>query len=384
MQSVAANSDSFGDFSRVIDRAVYRPVPDHWWIGATDVVSSTRMIAEGRYKAVNMAGASAISAVMNALGGRDFPFAFGGDGASLAVAPEDEPAVRDALARTVRWAADHLDLSLRAALIPVGDIRRAGHEVLLAYFAPCSAVRYAMFAGGGMEWAEAELKAGNYAVAPAPSGSEPDLTGLSCRWKPISSRAGVMLSVIVRRAPGADEARFVSAVNAALALAGAGEHDGHPVPAEGPDLGGPTLEFELEARAAGPAAPVWGRLKLFAMRLFAWCVMRLGVPIGSFDPAHYRRQTALNSDYRKFLDGLNMTLDCTDEEADRIEALLRTLRDAGTIRFGTFRQREALMTCIVPSPTVDHHFHFIDGAGGGYAEAARALKAATGISPGHT
>jgi hypothetical protein len=32
------------------------------------------------------------------------------------------------------------------------------------------------------------------------------------------------------------------------------------------------------------------------------------------------------------------------------------------------------MTCIVPSYTADNHFHFIDGAEGGYAEAARRLK----------
>jgi hypothetical protein len=33
------------------------------------------------------------------------------------------------------------------------------------------------------------------------------------------------------------------------------------------------------------------------------------------------------------------------------------------------------MTCVVPSPTRSDHFHFIDGAAGGYALAARAMKA---------
>jgi hypothetical protein len=32
------------------------------------------------------------------------------------------------------------------------------------------------------------------------------------------------------------------------------------------------------------------------------------------------------------------------------------------------------MTCIVPSPLLRDHLHFIDGAGGGYAKAAEGLK----------
>jgi hypothetical protein len=33
------------------------------------------------------------------------------------------------------------------------------------------------------------------------------------------------------------------------------------------------------------------------------------------------------------------------------------------------------MTCIVPSPFANDHMHFVDGANGGYARAAEALKA---------
>jgi hypothetical protein len=45
-----------------------------------------------------MAGAAVIAAVANALGNRDFPFVFGGDGASFAVSPADSAAARTALA----------------------------------------------------------------------------------------------------------------------------------------------------------------------------------------------------------------------------------------------------------------------------------------------
>jgi hypothetical protein len=42
--------------------------------------------------------------------------------------------------------------------------------------------------------------------------------------------------------------------------------------------------------------------------------------------------------------------------------------------FPDFRQHNALMTCIVPSPLADDHMHFIDRAAGGYAIAAAMLK----------
>ena len=79
----------FRSFARLMDPALYRPLPDDWTVGVADVVESTKAIAERRYKAVNMAGAAVIAAVTNALEGTEFPFVFGGDGASFAVGPDD-------------------------------------------------------------------------------------------------------------------------------------------------------------------------------------------------------------------------------------------------------------------------------------------------------
>jgi hypothetical protein len=81
-----------------------------------------------------------------------------------------------------------------------------------------------------------------------------------------------------------------------------------------------------------------------------------------------------NTDFRKFDDGLRMTLDCTPALADRIEALLDAAEAKGVACAGAHRQTSALMTCFVPSPVQGDHIHFIDGAMGGYAAAAQALK----------
>ena len=80
---------TFEGFASIMDPGQYRALPDDWLIGLTDVVSSTKAIGSGRYKAVNTAGASVIAAVSNALQGRRFPFVFGGDGASFAISGGD-------------------------------------------------------------------------------------------------------------------------------------------------------------------------------------------------------------------------------------------------------------------------------------------------------
>ena len=81
----------FSAFEGVADAANYRPLPDGWALATTDIVGSTSAIDQGRYKSVNMAGASVISALLNALGRRDLPFVFGGDGALVAFPDRRSP-----------------------------------------------------------------------------------------------------------------------------------------------------------------------------------------------------------------------------------------------------------------------------------------------------
>src|SRR3954465_14225024 len=126
----------FRRFGSLMDPAMYAPLPDDWTLGVADIVESTKAIENQRYKAVNMAGASVIAAVTNALEGREFPFVFGGDGASFAVSPDDLVRAREALAATAVWVEESLHLVMRVALVPVAAIRAQGLDVRVARFGP--------------------------------------------------------------------------------------------------------------------------------------------------------------------------------------------------------------------------------------------------------
>jgi len=148
----------FRGFGSLMDPALYSPLPGDWTVGVADIVESTKAIAEARYKMVNMAGAAVIAAVTNALEGREFPFVFGGDGASFAVSPDDLERAREALAATAAWVKDDLNLAMRVALVPVAAVRAQGLDVRVARFGPSPNLSYAMFSGGGLGWAETAMK----------------------------------------------------------------------------------------------------------------------------------------------------------------------------------------------------------------------------------
>src|SRR6185503_20955285 len=146
------------------------------------------------------------------MAGRDFPFVFGGDGASFAVPADAAAAARQALAETATWVKEDLDLTLRIGMVPVSAIRSQGLDVRVARYAPSDNISIAMFSGGGIAWADAAMKHGEIAIPPAPAGAHPDLSGLSCRYEEIPASRGLVLALVVAPAPGASPEAFRAAI----------------------------------------------------------------------------------------------------------------------------------------------------------------------------
>ncbi len=363
------------DFASLAEPVQFSPVPDDWYVGITDIVNSTGEIEKGRYKTVNMVGAAVISAMINTLNGKRFPYVFGGDGASFAVPGEDADATRAALAKLRCWAREEFSIELRAALIPVADIRNTGRDIRVARYAASDGVDYAMFNGGGLAWAETKMKAGAYEVPPAHPGAQPDLTGLSCRWSNCHAQNGHIVSLIIQPTQKASERDFADLAQRIVALSDGLERGGHPVPLNGPPMNWPPPGLNLDAHVSRAGRNL-GLQKVFLLgqNLLIWLLFKSGRAMGRFDPEHYRQMVSKNADFRKFDDGLRMTLDCDDATLSRITTMLEEAWEGRKIRYGMHAQTEAMMTCFVPSATQDDHVHFVDGASGGYARAAATMK----------
>jgi hypothetical protein len=362
----------FDNFAQAVRPENYRPLPDDWVVGFSDVVGSTEAVAKGRYKAVNMVGAGVIAAIVNALDRRPFPFVFGGDGASFSVSAADARAASDALAAMAAFAREEFQFELRVAVVPVREIRRAGRDIRVARFAATPHCVYAMFSGGGLAWFEDEAKRGAYRLPAAKPGARPDLSGLSCRWGVAPAKNGLVLSLIV--APRGDDPRFAALVQEIVDLALATPSSERPVTLTSLKPGDPAKAIELETAVKASSAPralallsaaylYLGTTVFFALRL-----RRPGV-----SAKVYKSDLVANADFRKFDDGLRMTLDCSADFADRLEARLSAAEEFAN--WGAFRQEAAQVTCFTPSITERGHVHFVDGAGGGYTMAAKVMKA---------
>ncbi|NLS03402.1 DUF3095 domain-containing protein [Rhizobium sp. P32RR-XVIII] len=329
------SSQAYSEFSLVLDPTVYEPLPDDWLIGVTDVVNSTSAIKLGRYEDVNYAGASVIAALGNALGTFDFPFVFRGDGAAFAISRHGRLIATSALRQVAAFARTDLGLDLRIGLLSVGEIRASGRDVKIARYAASENATYAMFAGGGLKWAEQQIKSGRYLVNPSKYTTKPDLTGLTCDWTPFPSQQGEILSLLVEPYEHTSPEVFAALARRVLTVLDAGAGRSHPLPT---DVATP----KDKGRDVDPKT--WSEI-------------------------------ASNSDFRKYDDGLRLTLDCTREQIDAVEAILVAARARGEINFGLHRQSHALMTCLVPSGRPDSHLHFLDGMGGGYTKAAEMMEA---------
>ncbi len=367
-------------FVEVPDLASYRPAPDSWALLITDVEGSTAAIEAGRYKDVNALGVASIVAVRNAVPDLELPFVFGGDGATMLCPRSRLDAIVPALQGLQARAREAFDLGMRAGIVPIDALRSEGHEVLVARYRASPHVTFAMLAGSGLTEGERRVKdpelGKGYAVEPG--AGEADFRGFECRWEPIRSQRGSILSLLVqaraedRRAAAPIYRRVIETIEGILG------GDGCPV---GPDrlrLGTTAQAFETEARlrAEGLSRPsiVLRCAKVMMQTRIGAALMARQKDALGFPGRTYKGEVVANTDFRKFDDTLRMVLDVTGAQRDAIAAFLEEERRAGDVVYGLHESSSALMTCLVKQRR-GQHVHFVDGSDGGYALAAKQLKA---------
>jgi hypothetical protein len=366
-------------FSEVPMVEHYVQAPESWIVVITDVRGSTKAIEAGRYKDVNALGVASIVCLRNALGDVQIPFVFGGDGATLLVPASRLSSVHSALRGLVAMSEDAFGLEMRAGLVPVDQLRSEGFDVLVARFAASSDVSFAMFAGEGFSEAERRIKdpelGPTYAVPEG--GAVADFAGFECRWRPIPARHGVALSLLVQ-ATGEDRERnaqeyrrIIQRIEEAL------DEGGRPLDSERLVLQPWFGDYSQEARiTSGRSSGVGTALRAMRARVFASIgkvLFATGLRASDFDGKRYRDEVVANTDFRKFDDTLRMVLDVSPQQREQIEAMLAEEHEAGRVAWGTHAAPATLMTCMIGGYS-GNHVHFVDGADGGYALAAKQLK----------
>ncbi len=376
-----ADISSFDDFSQVANIDHYKIAPDDWFVVIADIQGSTRAIGEGRYKEVNMIGAACINAVLNISARGEIPYVFGGDGATLLTPPNRVDACKNTLLAVRSLAKTKFNLSLRVGIVPVARINaNDGSRVLVAKYQISPGNVLATFSGGGVELAERWIKSNSdYLIEENHDNEPPDLGGLSCRWEPLASENGVMLSVLMLATADKESVKakiYSSLIDALGEISEEAINRGKPISDNNMKFRWPPrgLGAEIDATVGERNRLFWA-LRLYLYSLFQWFLDRFDLTVGGYRGRQYRVELRSNTDYRRFDDTLRILLDCTLAQADEIDKMLALRAERGELLYGLHRADSALMTCLVFSVEKGEHIHFVDGNDGGFTSAAKTMKA---------
>jgi hypothetical protein len=330
-----------------------------------------------------MVGAASVIAVLNVSGEIELPFVFGGDGGTVVVPASLSAPASDALAALQAISESTFGLSLRIGAIPVRDLRAQGADLLVRKMELSPGNHLAMFAGGGAELADGLLKSAApgspYLIEAEAATGEPDLEGLSCRWEPLRARDGCMMTIMVQGKaadPGVEGRLLTEVLGAIREILGHPLGSAAPASARSMRFRWPPRGLALEARAtAGRGNYLVRYLSILLESLIQYCCERFDRHAGPYNAPVYREELRANTDYRKYDGILRLVLEASREQAGHIERYLEEQCAAGRLVYGVHVAGSALMTCLVFSLEESRHLHFIDGADGGFAMAARGFKA---------
>ncbi len=372
MDSFFTDLKSFSEIDEICNGLNYVAVPEDWVLVLTDVMSSTKAIEDGRYKEVNIAGVSSIISTKNALGDFDFPYVFGGDGATFLIPKKFVQLAKAALSFTRQTVKDQFDLRLRVGFVDVSEIYAQKFELVVAKLKLSEGNYIAQFQGSGFVAAENWVKKTEkyeLSLEHPPSGFH---EGLECRWNPIPSSQGEIMTLIIQKMdPAESNDVFFSKLIQKMKII---VPQFKLVTAEKIPRTWPPKNLKQELKMKNKSALLID-IKYYLILGVTYFFSKLVKNAKSSDNSKvskYLDQFAANTDFLKFDDTLKMVIDVTAEQKQQLLTLLDEEQKLKKLIYGAHFSHEALVTCFIRS--LSNHIHFIDGGSGGYALAAKQLK----------
>lgn len=367
------------EFDSILNTEQFSELPDDWWVVITDVVNSTQAIEKGQYRAINAVGGATVAAMTNAVKPLRIPYVFGGDGATFCIPPSQLEAIKAALIGSAQLARDSFELDLRIGCVPYADIKPHA-QILIARFQKNASLEQAVFIGGGLTEAEHLIKQDpNYNLPINNLEQDVDFSGFECRWDRIPSPKEVTLSLIVkpRQTDLSQQLALYAELKAKIRQTAGNEQEHHPINPQGLNLGFSQQILMGELAVKNFHQTKWQKLKtLWKLRfenLIGFLFMVFSIQQGEAKWGNYKTDFMANSDYRKLDDMYRTVLTASEVQCEQLVDWLEQQYQAGHLYYGTHKSNAAIVTCLINKTGVDH-MHFVDGADGGYASAATALK----------
>jgi hypothetical protein len=370
------------NFADITHSENFFSVPNDWAVIITDIVDSTKAIELGRYKDINLLGACSIIVILNIVGDLEIPFVFGGDGASILIPSRFIQESEISLLAVQKMAADEFDLVLRIGIVPIAAII-ANYEIKIAKLRISENYDQAILRGGGISYATSLVKnqATTNLYSPKHQNSCPiaNFSGLECRWQDIPTRHEEILSLIILvTAPSQTQIDLLygEVINQVDRIYGQGS-ECHPVVTENlqltfrqKNLFSETRVFTAYKSRVQQVLYLW---KLRLINLLGLLFMTFNIKTGEFNWGDYKQTVTESTDFKKFDDVLRMVISGRTRQRQKLTEYLEKKFKEGRLVYGFHVSDRALMTCLVFERD-GRQVHFVDGADGGYALAAKQMK----------
>ncbi len=355
----------------------FHDVPADWYIIISDVKNSTAAVGAGKHNDVNLVAAGSLIAGLNIAREQniEIPFFFGGDGGTLLVPGEILNDVLAALKVHNFNSLENFKLEMHVGSISVKVVLDEGRVLKIAKSSSGPGFNKAVVLGDGLQYAERLIKEATGTEETDVEDTLLNLDGLECRWdrvKPPTEENEIVCYLV----EGADPLKQAEVYRDVLIKI---EEIYGNIAMRNPLslhrlkllLSFDKIKKEMMARYGKWKANYFTStfLKTFVGKLY----FRYNWKINKLRGKEYLNQVIQNAD-TLIIDGRINTI--ITGKMDKRILFLNYLKDQelrGRLIFGHQISKESVMTCYIENRN-DKHIHFVDGADGGYTEAAKEFK----------
>ncbi len=368
------NLKQINDFSKIMENENYSKVPNEWFVVVSDIKGSTKAIEEGKYKQVNFIAALTIIGILNINRELDFPYIFGGDGASLIIPPILLESSKKVLIEASKKAKETFGLELRVGVVSLKEIEKRGSFIEITKFQVSKDYTQAIVRGNGLELAEELLKK-EYETFKIEDNFISDYSanfdGLECRWEDIKTPKDETISILIKSLNSNSNEIYQNSLKQIEQIAGSFKE-------RNPLKYITQLNLSFNPRVLNTEATIFAKSKIskFLMILRLMFENFLGLILMKYSIglwSDYKNIIIRTTDTEKFDDMLRMVITTTKKQSLELENYLQKEYEKKNLVYGIHKSNSALMTCLI-FQRHGKHIHFVDSSNGGYALASKELK----------
>lgn len=351
-------------------------VPPDWHIVVTDIRNSTGAYDKGKYFEMNIASASCIIIAMNIAKKErlEIPFIYGGDGAAIVVPPDLLEETLEELSTLRNNVSKNFDISLRVGDVCVQEIIDAGYHLVVAKYQVAKKYTQAVFLGPGLYEAEKIIKGDARHETRKPGlSSKLNLRGLQCRWDTIEppKKRHEIVTLIVDAVDHHEHGNIYKKIIRRIDEIYGSFEERHPVSHNKIKHAGDFRTLRLASYAKfGKFKPLYVLSHMVISRVTK-ILLKMEAPLIFHDD--YAEDLVTATDTLKIDGSLKTIIAGNKRQREELVNYLEGIEKKGEIFFGYHVSDSTTMTCYIHKKD-DEYINFLDGAGGGYVQAARMLK----------